>query len=56
MVPYALFTLHIKVSEIGGGEVLVLGEVLQLPLPLGTDTIDNSLGVLSNSGLLALGH
>ena len=55
MVPNALLTLRIEVAEIGGGEVLALGEVLLLPLPLGTDTIDNFLGILSNSRVVGVG-
>ena len=55
MVPNALLTLCIEVAEIGGGEVLVLGEVLLLPLLLRTDTIDNFLGVLSNSWVVGIG-
>jgi hypothetical protein len=55
LVPNALLALCIKVAEIGGGEVLALGEVLLLPLPLGTDTIDNFLGILSNSRVVGVG-
>ena len=56
MVPNALLTLCIEVAEIGGGKVLALGKVLLLTLPLGTDTIDNFLGVLSNSRVVGIGE
>ncbi len=55
MVPNGLLTLRIEVAKIGGGEVLALGEVLLLPLPLGTDTIDNFLGILLNSRVVGVG-
>ena len=59
MVTNALLTLGIKVTDIGGGEVLALGKVLLFPLPLGMDTLDNFLGVLTNSwvvGVRAFNH
>ena len=59
MVPNALLTFCIEVSEIGGDKVLALGEVLLLPLPLVTDTVTNFLGVLLNTqvvGVWAFNH
>ena len=52
-------TLGIKIAEVGGGEVLALGKVLLLPLPLGTDALGNFLGILTNSwvvGIRAFNH
>ena len=54
MVTNALLTLGIKVTDIGGGEVLALGKVLLFPLPLGMDTLDNFLGVLTNSWVVGI--
>ncbi len=55
MATNELFKLGIKVTEIGGGEVLALGKVLLLLLPLGTDTLDNLLGILANSQVVGVG-
>ncbi len=51
----ALLTLSIEVTEIGGGEVLALGKVLLLLLLLGTDTLNNPLGILVNSWVVGVG-
>ncbi len=47
-------TLGIKVTGIDSGRVLALGKVLLLLLLVGTDMLDNLLGILVNSRVVGV--